>query len=91
MRPKSKVWINFIKIDLKTSKCKLCGKIIMTSGNTKNMWNHIQRQHDLVVPSSSSTFGIHDAHDLEMEFEADNNGLLPCDVFDIAFQLYSPV
>lgn len=46
MTPKKKVqYGRFSKIDEKKSKCKLCQKVIMSSGNTTNLIGHIHNVH----------------------------------------------
>lgn len=42
---KSQWWAFFIKLDASSAKCKTCGKILKTSGNTSNLKSHIQSSH----------------------------------------------
>lgn len=46
----SEVWKNFTKWSEKEAKCKECGKIVKSSGNTTNLRRHFERKH---IPSST--------------------------------------
>jgi len=41
----SKIWRYFDKVDKLSSKCKLCGKICPTAGNTSNLFSHLKNVH----------------------------------------------
>jgi len=41
----SKVWQHFDKVSKLTAKCKACGKICSTSGNTSNLHAHLKYIH----------------------------------------------
>jgi len=41
----SKVWMHFDKINKLTAKCKICGKICPTAGNTSNLHSHLNNVH----------------------------------------------
>jgi len=41
----SKIWRYFDKVDKLSSKCKLCGKICPTAGNTSNLFSHLKNIH----------------------------------------------
>ncbi|XP_016664355.1 uncharacterized protein LOC107885265 [Acyrthosiphon pisum] len=41
----SKVWMHFHKIYKLTAKCKICGKICPTAGNTSNLHSHLNNVH----------------------------------------------
>lgn len=46
MPPKSFIWQHFEKgADKKTAKCRHCGKVLKTGGNTSNLWCHYQHKH----------------------------------------------
>ncbi|KAE8737688.1 hypothetical protein FOCC_FOCC016845 [Frankliniella occidentalis] len=69
MRQKSEVWKSFVKIDKDNARCKLCQKVVVTSGNTRNLWKHLKRFHkDLNSPTSTET-------QEDEEFLVDNAGL----------------
>lgn len=40
MAPKSELWKYFLKVSKTEAKCKVCAKIIKTSGNTTNLKSH---------------------------------------------------
>lgn len=40
MAPKSDLWKYFLKLSKTEAKCKVCAKIIKTSGNTTNLKSH---------------------------------------------------
>lgn len=42
---KSKWWFHFLRIDDKSAKCKTCGRIVKTSGNTSNLKAHMDKIH----------------------------------------------
>lgn len=44
MAPRSDIWSFFVK-NSKSGVCKKCGSIVKTSGNTRNLWNHLNRHH----------------------------------------------
>ncbi|XP_018371237.1 PREDICTED: zinc finger BED domain-containing protein 4-like [Trachymyrmex cornetzi] len=45
--PPSEIWKYYIKIDKATARCKICGVIVNSFGNTVNLWNHQERKHNL--------------------------------------------
>lgn len=50
MPPKSQYWKYFDKINDSNAKCRSCGKIIKTSGNTSNLKCHIDNKHSNLMP-----------------------------------------
>lgn len=46
MAPKSEIWLHFDQCDdKKSARCRHCGSIIKTSGNTSNLRCHLQHRH----------------------------------------------
>lgn len=45
----SKVWQHFDKLNKQTAKCKICGKICSTAGNTSNLHSHLKNIHEKVL------------------------------------------
>lgn len=43
--PRSALWKHFIKLTKDTAKCKLCDKILKSSGNTSNLHAHLKQKH----------------------------------------------
>ncbi|XP_050527498.1 zinc finger BED domain-containing protein 4-like isoform X2 [Daktulosphaira vitifoliae] len=43
----SKIWRHFDKVNKLSAKCKVCGKICLTSGNTSNLHSHLKNAHQL--------------------------------------------
>ena len=43
--PKSEIWKYYERKGNTTALCKLCGKILKTSGNTTNLKSHMQNKH----------------------------------------------
>ncbi|CAH1714707.1 unnamed protein product [Aphis gossypii] len=46
-KPKSEVWKYFDKKMNGNAMCKVCGKILRTSGNTSNLMGHLKKMHKL--------------------------------------------
>lgn len=42
MPPKSDIWKYFLKQDKNQARCKVCGKVLKTSGNTTNLRGHFK-------------------------------------------------
>ncbi|XP_026328606.1 zinc finger BED domain-containing protein 6-like [Hyposmocoma kahamanoa] len=78
MAPKktSSVWKFFNKIDDKSSKCKLCLKIIRSAGNTTNLMGHIRNIHKSsyleIVPKPKSGI-LEKGHSKTKETSASDN------------------
>ncbi|XP_050506100.1 zinc finger BED domain-containing protein 4-like [Diabrotica virgifera virgifera] len=54
MPKKSAVWLHFDKsADGKSAKCKHCGKLIKSSGNTSNLRGHVESMHKKYVIETS--------------------------------------
>lgn len=54
MAPRSDIWTFFIK-NPKSGVCKKCGSVVKTSGNTRNLWNHLNRHHPQLLPTEKKT------------------------------------
>ena len=46
IRTRSDVWQYFRKVSKTSGKCHKCGNAEISSGNTKNLWNHL-RHHQI--------------------------------------------
>lgn len=44
----SEIWRHFIKVNKCSGKCKHCGSVVANAGNTRNMWNHLERRHKAI-------------------------------------------
>lgn len=49
VRKPSFVWNYFVKESNSSSKCKLCNKVIRTSGNTTNLMAHLRLKHQTEI------------------------------------------
>lgn len=54
----SKIWRYFDKVNKLSSKCKLCGKICPTAGNTSNLFSHLKNVHKDTSTSDNNTDDI---------------------------------
>lgn len=77
MAPKkiSSVWQFFNKIDDKSSKCKLCQRMIRSAGNTTNLLGHIRNVHKSyleIVPKPRSDL-LEKEHSNTKETSASDN------------------
>lgn len=54
----SEVWSYFKKTDKQYAKCRICGKIYKTSGNTSNLFDHLKRAHPSYQEFSKPTITI---------------------------------
>lgn len=52
---KSKVWQYFKKGDNSLASCKICNKVLKTSGNTSNLRGHIEKVHSQHLTDDTST------------------------------------
>lgn len=50
MPPKSQYWKYFEKISDSSAKCRTCGKILKTAGNTTNLKCHLDKKHPNIMP-----------------------------------------
>jgi len=46
-KSKSEVWKYFEKKNNGNAMCKVCGKLLRTSGNTSNLMGHLKKVHKL--------------------------------------------
>ncbi|KAL4122187.1 hypothetical protein QTP88_014561 [Uroleucon formosanum] len=51
---KSEVWKYFEKKTNGNAMCKVCGKLLRTSGNTSNLMGHLKKLHKLPSPSETN-------------------------------------
>jgi len=60
----SKVWQHFDKINKQSAKCKMCGKVCSTAGNTSNLHSHLKNIHressnrDQAIESNSEPVSV---------------------------------
>lgn len=50
MPPKSQCWRYFEEINVTSVKCRSCGKICKTAGNTTNLKCHLDKKHPNLMP-----------------------------------------
>ncbi|XP_052129326.1 zinc finger BED domain-containing protein 4-like [Frankliniella occidentalis] len=62
--PKSAAWKHFTKLSKTEAKCTICGGVVKTSGNTSNLWLHLEG-HGIKKSKNASSTNSEDLIDLD--------------------------